>query len=250
MKPEPFINLNRRFREFTPDEDPEKAALDSYTASLAGHEAGLGWEDLLERRLVVVLGEAGSGKTWEFREKAKALQSEGKTAFFIPLDQLILQSLSGVLSKEEYDRFQSWLRGNEQATFFIDSVDEAKYEKPSDFLTALDHFCKDISGNAFRRMHILLSSRISEWRPQGDAQELIIRFPQPPPLKSKNEEQDTDHSEDAAKKHDEILVVQIEPLDRSRVTQFVRERGIPDPPSFIRALDESYAWPFAGRPID
>jgi len=128
MKPKSFVNLNRRFRKFIPGEDPENAAFESYTASLLGHESGFGWEDLLTRRLVVVLGEAGSGKTSEFRERAKALQCDGKLSFFIPLDQLIHQPLFGVLSNEESEKFQSWLRGNDEATFFLDSVDEAKYE--------------------------------------------------------------------------------------------------------------------------
>jgi len=81
VKPEPFIELDRRFCQLDPKEDLEKAALDSYTASLLGRESGLGWKDLLEHRLVVVLGEPGSGKTEEFRERAKTLQAEGKAAF-------------------------------------------------------------------------------------------------------------------------------------------------------------------------
>jgi len=250
MKPKSFVNLNRRFRKFIPGEDPENAAFESYTASLLGHESGFGWEDLLTRRLVVVLGEAGSGKTSEFRERAKALQCDGKLSFFIPLDQLIHQPLFGVLSNEESEKFQSWLRGNDEATFFLDSVDEAKYEKPADFLSALDHFRKDINENALRRLHILLSSRISQWRPQSDAQDLLDRFPAPLPLKSKSVDPSPEDLQDKANSEEEIFVVQIEPLDRTRVKQFASERGMADPASFIRALDESYAWPFAGRPID
>lgn len=250
MKPEPFIELDRRFRKLDPKEDPEKAALDSYTASILGRESGLGWKDLLEHRLVVVLGEPGSGKTWEFREKAKTLQAEGKMAFFVPLDQLITQPLSEILPPHDYEKFKSWLRGDGRATFFLDSVDEAKYQKTTDFMAALDRFRNAISGNGPMRMHLLVSSRISEWRPQSDAHELIARFPQPPPPKSKKQDSKVDHSEGATEEQEGILIVQIESLDQSRVERFTRERGISDPAAFIRALDESHAWPFARRPID
>lgn len=250
MKPEPFIELDRRFRQLDPKEDPEKAALDSYTASLLGRESGLGWKDLLEHRLVVVLGEPGSGKTWEFKEKVKTLQAEGKMAFFVPLEQLIIHSLSEILSPEENKKFSIWLRGDDRATFFLDSVDEAKYKTTSDFIVALDRFRNAIGGNGLMRMHLLLSSRIIQWRPQSDVSQLIARFPKPPALKSKKQDSKADHSEGATEEQEGILIVQIEPLDRSRVERFTRERGIADPAAFIRALDESYAWPFAHRPID
>lgn len=250
MKPEPFIELDRRFRQLDPAEDPEKAALDSYTASLLGRESGLGWKDLLDHRLVVVLGEPGSGKTWEFKEKVKKLQAEGKMAFFVPLEQLIIHSLSEILSPEENKKFSIWLCGDDRATFFLDSVDEAKYKTTSDFIAALDRFRNAIGGNGLMRMHLLLSSRISEWRPQSDVSQLIARFPKPPALKSKKQDSKADHSEGATEEQEGILIVQIEPLDRSRVERFTRERGIADPAAFIRALDESYAWPFAHRPID
>ena len=57
-----FIELNRRFQELSPNFRPEEAAVESYTRYLLGEDFGLGWIDLLKRRLVVVLGEPGSGK--------------------------------------------------------------------------------------------------------------------------------------------------------------------------------------------
>jgi hypothetical protein len=133
-----FIDLDRRFRKLNPQENPEEAALESYTASLMGLEAGLGWEGLLEQPLVVVLGEPGSGKTWEFRERTRILQTRGKNAFLIPLDRLISEPLTDILSPEENNIFQAWLRNSEEATFFLDSVDEAKHQRTSDFFVALD----------------------------------------------------------------------------------------------------------------
>ena len=195
VKPEPFIELDRQFRQLDPKEDPEKAALDSYTASLLGRESGLSWKDLLEHRLVVVLGEPGSGKTEEFRERAKTLQAEGEAAFFVHLDRLITHPLSEILPPYDYEKFKVWLRGDDRATFFLDSVDEAKYQSTGAFIATLDRFRNAISGNGLMRMCLLLSSRISEWRPQGDASQLMARFPIPPPPRSKRQTPDANHSE-------------------------------------------------------
>jgi hypothetical protein len=46
------------------------------------------WSDLHENLLVVVLGEAGIGKTVEFQNEASRLVKNGKHAFFISLNQL------------------------------------------------------------------------------------------------------------------------------------------------------------------
>jgi len=129
-------------------------------------------------------------------------------------------------------------------------VDEAKHQRTSDFLVALDRFRNAIGSNNLVRLRLLVSSRISEWRPQSDEYELIARFPQPPPFRSKNQEPETNDFCEKTEKQEEILVVQIEPLDRSRVERFTRELKINDPAAFIRSLDEKHAWPFARRPID
>ncbi len=62
-----FIELDRRFTEYTPDESPERLAERSYLAAFQGKEPGISWDELLQHRLVVILGEPGSGKTLELR---------------------------------------------------------------------------------------------------------------------------------------------------------------------------------------
>lgn len=245
-----FIELDRRFWKLLPNEDPEKAALESYTRDLLGIDIGLGWKELLEHRLVVVLGEAGSGKTWEFRERVKILKTNGEIAFFIPLDRLIAQPLKEVLSNEDFNIFKKWSRGDESAFFFLDSVDEAKFHKISDFSAALDNFKKAIDSDYLTRMHILVSSRISEWRPQSDVYELLSRFQLPPIHKTKEQPVDSAASDVKSEEQNSLLIVQIAPLDRSRVEMVTLELGVNNPASFIRALDEHYAWQFARRPID
>jgi hypothetical protein len=73
----PFVDLNRCFVPIGKDREP---MLD---AGLWGRRfAGwLDWPQVLEHRRVVLLAEASSGKTEEFRNQQNALSSEGKPAF-------------------------------------------------------------------------------------------------------------------------------------------------------------------------
>ena len=68
-----FIELDRRFRKLEKESKREDTALASYTDEVfefGFSRSGLSWTELLEERLTVILGEAGSGKTWELRHRA------------------------------------------------------------------------------------------------------------------------------------------------------------------------------------
>ncbi len=231
------IDLDRRFREVAPDRDPELAALESYAAELHGREPGLGWSDLLGHPRVVILGEPGSGKTHELLHQAQSKRDDDRTTFFVPLDRLVSEPLDAVLDLEDRERLRRWLRVSTSGHFFLDSVDESKRVREKDFLTALDRV-RDGLGRALGRAGIVISSRISDWRPRTDKAEVDTRLRGPFPT-SRGEAATT-----------EALVVQIEPLDRKRVERFADGLGLDDPAGFSRALDDHHAWPFARRPID
>ena len=250
MIPIKYVDLDRRFNKLNPLESPEEAALESYSRLLWGLESGLSWKELLDRPLVVVLGEPGSGKSWEFRERARILRDRGESAFLVPLDRLISEPLAEILSPEENSLFRTWLRNGRNAIFFLDSVDEAKLKRTKDFIVALDRFRNTIGSKNLTRLHLMVSSRISEWRPQSDEYELTSRFPLTLHSESKKQLPSVDDSYEISEKPDGVIVVQIQPLDRSRVERFARELEITYPIAFVRALDEKHAWPFARRPID
>jgi predicted NACHT family NTPase len=111
-EPATFVELRRRFQELDPQGRPEDTALRSYTRTLFGREAGTGWDDLLKSHIVVILGEPGSGKTWELQEQARQLTAKGRFAFFIPLEPLATQSLQSVLGSEALPSFGKWLRSD------------------------------------------------------------------------------------------------------------------------------------------
>src|SRR5262245_60694652 len=82
-----FGVLNRRFRKLEKNTKAEEAALESYTFDAGRRLSTLSWEDVLNSSRTVILGEPGSGKTWELRECAKTLSDRGEFSFFIRLDQ-------------------------------------------------------------------------------------------------------------------------------------------------------------------
>jgi len=243
-----FIELDRRFHELDRESNSEEAALRTYAQGFSGDSGELRWDDLFERHLVVVLGEPGSGKTREFKERAKQLLAAGRTSFFLRLDQLPVQPLSDVLGVEDYQRFQTWRESDEKAIFFLDSVDEAKFLKLSDFYVALGRFCDAVGNVNLRRAKILISSRVSEWQPQSDEDELLQRFPQPPPVQKQDQGAET--TEEMGAEEQRLFVVQIKPLDRTRVERFASARNVSSVDAFVAALDKAHAWEFARRPLD
>jgi len=237
-----FIDLDRRFLDVTEMKDSEEAALHSYTATLLGKEPGLGWKDVLASRIVVILGEPGSGKTWELRNRANPLKKLG-FSFFIHLDRLVESPIEEVLNPADQEQFIKWRKRGGEVTFFLDSVDEAKFRKQQDFARALDCFARGVGRTVVRRVRLVISSRISEWRVHADREELLQRFGNIQVPREKKEKKNTTESP-------EFRVVQLEPLDRSRVKKFAEEVGLQNPESFIDAVDIHHAWEFVRRPID
>ena len=163
--------------------------------------------------------------------------------------------------------FGKWVRSAEVAFFFLDSVDEAKFHKPSDFYTALDRFVAGIGSDGLARATTLISSRVSEWQPQSDAAEVTGRLRVQPRvsfrlpkrilsyqrLRASLRKKPNSNGTPISSRSDEafdLLVVQLQPLNREQVKTFIQSFGITDSEKFINALDSSYAWDFVRRPVD
>ena len=99
-----YIPLKRTFSELS----SYASESDESDLSKAFHiTGGIKWASLLEEYRIVILSEAGSGKTEEFRTIAKELRSEGKAAFFMRLEN-IPSYFSAAFDVGSEDEFNAW----------------------------------------------------------------------------------------------------------------------------------------------
>ena len=160
-----FVDLQRRFHELTDSELEDIDVLVSWSGSEFGPD--IGWSKLLEYTRVILLAEAGAGKTAEMQEQANRLAGEGRFAFFVPLESLDREPIAEILSVAEEERLGQWKAdGKEPAWFFLDAVDELKLTEGK-LDRALNRLSREIDGH-LERARIIISCRPSDWRSSAD----------------------------------------------------------------------------------
>ena len=176
------IELNRRFNLVENDDSSGKSAEDAQREAIENFFSrhyplpGVSWAELLEMPRVVILAEAGTGKTEELRLRAKTLQNEGKSAFFCRMESVAEEkNFRKALLSEEEKHFDKWLKGEDVGYFFVDSVDEAKLH-PFSVDSALRPLSRALNG-AQGRARVYISSRASEWDAGRDFSEFHECFP-------------------------------------------------------------------------
>jgi hypothetical protein len=157
-------------RSFSDLSDAEVGDIEKASAlARAGWHGSFGWDELLRSKRVLIVSEAGAGKTYECRAQQERLWRDGESAFFLDLATLAGSSVREMLSQEEEERFDVWLRSqSEIATFFLDSIDELKLTLGK-FDQALKRVNKAIAGQ-FGRVRIVITTR-----PVPVDRELIVR---------------------------------------------------------------------------
>lgn len=124
------------------------------------------WADLVDEYRVVILSEAGSGKTTEIKNRALQLKQEGKYAFFLMLEH-IPNDFENAFEIGTFDGFNAWLATVDDGWLLLDSVDEARLRSPFDFHSAI----RTLSGRirtAKERAHVFVTGRTHAWRPKTD----------------------------------------------------------------------------------
>ncbi|NCB23493.1 MAG: hypothetical protein EOM56_11775, partial [Deltaproteobacteria bacterium] len=117
--------IERTFQDI-PDGKIEDADQHEFLVSL-GWSKGIAWNDLLLSKRILIVSEAGAGKTYECRDQSKRLTNAGTPAFFVELSSLATVDLRDLFDFEEKARLGEWLSSPDgEATFFLDSVDELK----------------------------------------------------------------------------------------------------------------------------
>lgn len=260
-----FVQLDRTFHAL-----PEHASTaDDFDLAESGQVGRpLTWPDLLRCQRVVILAEAGAGKTFELLNKARALRDEGSASFFIRLEH-VRDDLRLAFEAGTYAAFMEWISGQDEAWIFLDSVEEARLRGPADFELAIRKIA-DIIGGASIRARIYISGRIGAWRPRTDLLHCKANFPCIPRSKLQVEmklDQETPVSEERmlswegaqdalietapnAIKEDEFQLVTLDDLTPQQIARFAMGRRVPNPNPMLAAIDAVDAWAFATRPQD
>ena len=244
--------IERTFQSI-PEGKLSEADQQSFLVNL-GWSRGTTWEDLLRSRRVLMISEAGAGKTYECRGQAKRLWDAGEPAFFIEMAALATGDLRNQLDEEEETRLDAWLSSqSDVATFFIDSIDELKLTRGS-FEQALKCLKKGI-GSQLNRARIVITTR-----PIPFDEQLVRHLLPIPPAPSTEPSEETfakiamrDHQtrqvgdEDAAS---DWRTVALMPLSDAQIVEFARDQGVEDPTALLDDLKKRNAQEFARRPQD
>lgn len=168
-KPRP--NLRRTFAPASPEGDEDKE-LHRYLLQRQGKAHD--WDWLLASRIIVILDEAGAGKTAELQDQIRRLPSDTQ-GFFLRIERLCTQSLAKAFESEaDQARFDAWRRSKQQAVIFLDSVDEAKLPMDLDrnpLQTAI-RAVDGVLGTELARVRFVISSRGSAWNREPELAEV------------------------------------------------------------------------------
>ena len=250
------IALSRQFFEWREGElsDPNLFRRFGRTADL------LTWEAISARHRVVILAEAGSGKSTEMREQARLRTEAGQFAVYATVEDVGRDNLDSALGPADQARLRSWRESDEDGWFFVDSVDEAKLSGIR-LERALRRLWEGIAG-AERRAHVILSGRLTDWEFRRDLKRLNEGLPvpddpvlPPPPtadqlLISTLRHQRRRREAGETSKKEQALVVLMTTLDPARVRLFAAAKGAPNLDAFLAQIEAANLWPFAGRPLD
>ena len=247
------IALNRQFSEWHEGvlSDPDLVARwrSNYLLS---------WESISARRRVVILAEAGSGKTVEMQEQARRRTEAGEFAFYATVEDVGRDGLDGALGAGDRARFASWReKSDKSAWFFVDSVDEAKLGGIR-LERAIRRIAHGIAGSE-RRAHVILSGRLTDWEFRRDLGRLAEGLPVPketvlPPPPSAEQVLIGALRHERPKPQAAIaespLVVLMAALDRDRVKLFATAKRAPNVDAFLAQIEAANLWRFARRPLD
>ena len=255
-----FIELNRTFYQLAA-EFSNAAKNDDISLREGLHYwngNGSVWEELVKEYRVIILAEAGAGKTSEIRNMTRRLRAEGKCAFFLRLEH-ITTGLDVAFEEGNSYEFKDWLDSNSEGWVLLDSVDEARLKDVKDFERAIKRLSVEL-GKAKNRTHIFITSRITAWRPKSDLTICNSLFP----LFEKSETEflglgysikqslNSLHPQirDEVKLEVGFKVWTLVDLTRKQVHSFLEANGIIEPNGFLEEMDRHDAWGFASRPQD
>ncbi|EHJ93522.1 NACHT domain-containing protein [Vreelandella boliviensis] len=245
--------IKRTFKDI-PDGKITEADQQSFLVGL-GWARGVTWDDLLHSKRVLIISEAGAGKTYECRKQSERLWAAGEPAFFVELAALATEEFRSLVDADEEARLDAWLASqSEVATFFLDSIDELKLTLGS-FERALKRLKKCI-GNQLHRSRVVITTRPIPFDEQLVRN--VLPVPLAPSLNSDEEafakiamrEHQEQHGDRSKNQSPDWRSVALMPLSDKQIVDFCRHQGVSDPYLFFEDLQRRNALEFARRPQD
>ena len=231
-----IIDLQRRFARTDAAHDPGQDNFHAAMARVDDREEGQGWTEVLQNRLTVIRGEAGSGKTTEFREQAKAIRKRKGTAFVFRLDELAAGK-AAFDAPEDEACCANWTSRDAEAVIFLDALDEIRLTEDrieAPLRGALENLRTRFKGVlTASNARLIISTRPGEWRSGVDTQILQdhFRFLDP-----------------ATAKIDPIVYKLIR-LDRRRIANLLGELKV-NVEAVLQSIDYSQAADLMRQPLE
>ena len=248
-----FIQLDRTFHELALENG---AGGDVDLTRHLGERDALRWPNLLSEFRVILLSEAGSGKTAEIRNIARALRQEGKPAFFVRIEH-VCYDFEDAFEEGSFDEFETWKASGEEGWLLLDSVDEARLRDPGDFERAIKKIGRLLK-SVLQQAHIVITGRSAAWRPQTDLMLCQAQLPYSSPRISNHEASNAEETQETItdKTHlkpsqsDIFRIVALENLHGVQIDAFLRGKKVADLQAFRDGVERKDAWSLTTRPQD
>ncbi|WP_441229549.1 hypothetical protein AB7828_04935 [Tardiphaga sp. 215_C5_N2_1] len=248
-----FIDLDRTFRDLAiSDDEGDEAKM----VRLWGRDIPTRWADLLAEPRVIILAEAGSGKTEEIRHVCRRQRRDGKPAFFLRIEHVV-EDFGNSFEEGGLEEFEAWIVSGEPGWLFLDSVDEARLRDPKDFERAIRKIGKRIE-RVLPRAHIVVTGRTEAWRPTTDL--LLcrnnLRWDAPATATEDQPEFQEEYvitperNSKGSSKKGPFRIVTLADLHGIQIDTFADAKGVTDLKAFRKAVDRAEAWSFTTRPLD
>lgn len=262
MKPEKNllrmrIDLTRSFS--TPSDGNEDA--EDWLLYFRKSKSQYEWPTLHKHRVVVILGEAGIGKTLEFQNEVDRLQRNKQAAFFIPLNQVLDAASWALVISHLQPQLEHWEKSTDIGYFFLDAIDESRLTNHAAFERALR-----VISTALRptlsRVRIAISSRITDWAVESVRDSVRTYLTGPIAEAIVANDPDTVEIVDGSGLRSNIViqetppdpvdafVVSLDPLSLPEARKLADEFGVLDSANFWEAVEAGDYEHMATRPLD
>lgn len=255
-----YVDIERYFMPIKEDQELDLEVTRAWGKNIGGW---FDWNDLLNKWRVVLLAEASSGKTKEFENNAQKLSKDGKSAFFVSIEELADEGFEQALDPNATHEFEKWKDGFDDGYFFLDSLDEARLNRKR-FESALKKLAHTIS-HALDRSRIFISCRVSDWKGAEDEQTIKRLLPLPrntppqvtldteaalldPIFKKHKTDLEIDKKDEA--QTPDLIIVRLVPLNEVQQKKLAQAVGIEDPSEFYHAIWQKGLESLAERPGD